>query len=317
MKHFRHSGARHERITRFIARAGVRVSLLAFVAAIVLIVPAAALSGSADKPPPPGQVATEPGNVPPGQAKKDDNVAKRDKPAKAADPAKPAKAAEPGKAAKPAQPAAKPKPAKPAKAKPAKPAAKPKPAKPAEAAKPVSPGKSAEAQHHVIICHRTGSTKNPYVVINVSVRAWLHGHQTHPALNGHVDVLLKDPAKPGEKLSVSSCPGGGNPSDPIVSKVPNGVIVIDTKSSTEGSLPATTIVNKPLVIVVHTTPNATVTVEGAGVLGVTKTISNARGVARISVTPRKSGVLGVMVNQRLVKRVGVLGARTPGNQLTG
>jgi hypothetical protein len=288
MKRFRYTGALRQRIAHVIARALGRISLLALVASLVLMVPAAALSGN-DKAPPGQEGKEPPANVPPGQAKKD-KAADPAKPAKAADPAKPAKADKPAKAAKPA-----------------KPAAKPKPVKPAKAAEPASPGKSAEAQHHVIICHRTGSTKNPYVVINVSVRAWLHGHQTHPALNGHVDQLLKDPARPGEKLSVALCSGGANHSDPKV-------IVIDTTSPT---LPATTIINKPLVIVVHTTPNTTVTVVGAGVLGATKTISNKQGVARISVTPTKSGVLGVMVNQRLVKRVGVLGAQTPGNQLTG
>ena len=76
-----------------------------------------------------------------------------------------------------------------------------------------SPGRSAEAQHHVIICHRTASGTNPYVVINISVRAWRHGHQTHPPIDGRSDVLLKDPARPGEKMPASACPaptGGGS-----------------------------------------------------------------------------------------------------------
>ncbi|HYY32962.1 MAG TPA: hypothetical protein VE693_05185 [Gaiellaceae bacterium] len=75
-------------------------------------------------------------------------------------------------------------------------------------------GKSAEAQHHVILCHRTGSDSNPYVVINVSVRAWEHGHTTHPAKDGRDDILLKDPAQPGEKMDESLCPaeaGGVSP----------------------------------------------------------------------------------------------------------
>jgi hypothetical protein len=232
-------------------------------------------------------------------------------------PATPAKAPEPpqrahaGKAAQPPKPA---QPAQPANA--AKPAQPPKPAK---AAKPApSSGKSHEAQHHVIICHRTGSTKNPYVVINVSVRAWLRGHQTHPMLDGRVDHLLKDPAKPGEKLSVAGCPGGANDSIQTGTEVTNGILVIDATSPTGGTLPATTIVNKPLVIVVHTTPNVTVTLGGAVVFGLTRTTSNKRGVARISVTPKKAGVLGVMVDRRLVKSVGVVGAqKTSGRHLAG
>jgi hypothetical protein len=70
---------------------------------------------------------------------------------------------------------------------------------------PATDGNSSVAHIHVIICHRTGSTKNPYVVINISKSAWLHGHATHPALNGHDDILLKEGAAPGEKMPRSAC----------------------------------------------------------------------------------------------------------------
>jgi hypothetical protein len=80
-------------------------------------------------------------------------------------------------------------------------------------APPTAPGKGRghekTAQHKVIICHRTGSSTNPYVVINISINAWQHGHTTHPALDGRDDVLLQDPARPGEKLDASQCPGAG------------------------------------------------------------------------------------------------------------
>jgi hypothetical protein len=68
----------------------------------------------------------------------------------------------------------------------------------------------------VIICHRTGSKTNPYVVINVSKSAWLHGHTTHPDLNGHSDILLKEGATPGEKMPRSACgiPEANTPEDP-------------------------------------------------------------------------------------------------------
>jgi hypothetical protein len=69
-------------------------------------------------------------------------------------------------------------------------------------------GHEKTAQHKVIICHRTGSATNPYVVINISINAWQHGHTTHPALDGRSDILLQDPARPGEKLDASQCPGG-------------------------------------------------------------------------------------------------------------
>jgi hypothetical protein len=62
----------------------------------------------------------------------------------------------------------------------------------------------------VIICHRTGSASNPYVVINISMSAWLHGHTTHPPLNGHNDILLKQGARPGEKMPRSACGSSGS-----------------------------------------------------------------------------------------------------------
>jgi hypothetical protein len=74
-------------------------------------------------------------------------------------------------------------------------------------------GRSAEAHHHVIICHRTGSNSNPYVVINIPTTAWNEAHSdttgSHPDKNGRHDVMLKDPASgPGAKdgfTKQSSC----------------------------------------------------------------------------------------------------------------
>jgi len=88
--------------------------------------------------------------------------------------------------------------------------------KPAFAA---SKGKGHEktAHHKVIICHRTGSATNPYVVINISINAWQNGHSKHPAIDGRSDILLKDPAAPGEKLPKSMCP---QPSAPAAAAAP-------------------------------------------------------------------------------------------------
>lgn len=76
----------------------------------------------------------------------------------------------------------------------------------------VSKGRSAEAHHHVIICHRTGSDSNPYVVINIPWTAWSEAHSpdtgAHPDRNGRHDIMLKDPAsRPGSKdgFTKSSC----------------------------------------------------------------------------------------------------------------
>ena len=91
-----------------------------------------------------------------------------------------------------------------------------------------SKSRSSEAHHHVIVCHRTGSVSNPYVVINIPWTAWSGAHSSesahaHPALDGRVDVLLADPAsRPGGKdgFAKSDCRGStavdppGPPADP-------------------------------------------------------------------------------------------------------
>ena len=170
----------------------------------------------------------------------------------------------------------------------------------------------------MIICHRTGSATNPYVVINVSIRAWQHGHQTHPALNGRNDILLKDPAAPGEKLPVADCV-----TTPATTSTPTTTTIVDVTSPSTTSVPVTTAVNQPVVIVVHTTPNTEVTVEGAGVrneggaLGTVKTLSNEHGRATIKAVPTKPGVLTVKAANHVIKRMGVLGAHTSGASLTG
>lgn len=92
-----------------------------------------------------------------------------------------------------------------------------KPAKSPHAKSELARGNSAVAHAHVIICHRTGSRSNPYVVINISMSAWLHGHTTHPDLDGHSDILLKQGAAPGEKMPRSAC---GNPVTPDSPKPP-------------------------------------------------------------------------------------------------
>jgi hypothetical protein len=58
-------------------------------------------------------------------------------------------------------------------------------------------GRSADAHHHIIICHATGSASNPFVVINIPMTAWTNAHDVHQ--DGR-DFILKDPAsRPGSK----------------------------------------------------------------------------------------------------------------------
>ena len=86
-------------------------------------------------------------------------------------------------------------------------------------AKTEGSGRSDEAHHHVIICHRTGSASNPYVVINIAFTAWTEAHSpatgSHPALDGRTDILLKDPASgPGSKDGFTKAACGGTTPPP-------------------------------------------------------------------------------------------------------
>ncbi len=146
--------------------------------------------------------APDPQAAAPGQAKKSEQADAKAK-AKAKRSATPAER----------QPAA-----KPAKATPT-PAQKSEPKSARRSEQPSgSRGRSAEAHHHVIICHRTGSASNPYVVINIPWTAWTEAHSphtgSHPDLDGRSDIMLKDPAsRPGSKdgFTKASC---GTPAPP-------------------------------------------------------------------------------------------------------
>jgi hypothetical protein len=77
-------------------------------------------------------------------------------------------------------------------------------------------GRSGEAHEHVIICHRTGSESNPYVVINIASTAWNEAHDpasshAHPPLNGRTDIFLAVASGPGTKdgFTADDCEGGG------------------------------------------------------------------------------------------------------------
>jgi hypothetical protein len=192
---------------------------------------APAAGGNAAKPSPPGQEKTPPGqtakdegkpetSIPPGQLDKGttDSAPSANEPAAtehvqaASSEEAPSPDPKPKHAAKSSVTKdADPKPDRPAKQDVGKPASFP------HAKSHSAQGNSAVAHTHVIICHRTGSRSNPYVVINTSMSAWLHGHTTHPERNGHNDILLKQGAAPGEKMPRSAC---GNPVTPDSPKPP-------------------------------------------------------------------------------------------------
>ena len=49
-------------------------------------------------------------------------------------------------------------------------------------------GQPPECKKKVKICHRTGSNKNPYVLITVNRKA-LKAHRNHPPKNGRRDII--------------------------------------------------------------------------------------------------------------------------------
>jgi hypothetical protein len=183
----------------------------------------ASAAGNSGKPSPPGQEKTPPGqakaegkpdkSTPPGQLDKGTTApapsaserAQAEHGQAASDDVAPSSHPKPRHASKSSEdPSSHPKPKHVATPTAVRDAAKAEKTQPAR-------GNSAVAHAHVIICHRTGSTSNPYVVINISMSAWLHGHSTHPERNGHNDILLKQGAAPGEKMPRSAC---GNPRPP-------------------------------------------------------------------------------------------------------
>jgi hypothetical protein len=71
-------------------------------------------------------------------------------------------------------------------------------------------GDAKTAHHKVTICHATGSSTNPYVIVTVSINAWQKRDGTP---NGHGrhgdDILLTNPATAASaKLDKSMCAGG-------------------------------------------------------------------------------------------------------------
>ena len=115
-------------------------------------------------------------------------------------------------------------------------------------------GGSSQAHHHVIVCHRTGSASNPYVVLNIPWTAWSGAHDpasshAHPALDGRVDGLLADPAsRPGAKdgFTAADCVATGTvapppapPSPPPAGGVSGGALGEEAGSPGRGQLPFT------------------------------------------------------------------------------
>jgi hypothetical protein len=72
---------------------------------------------------------------------------------------------------------------------------------------------SAGAASKMTVCHRTGSSSNPYVGIQPSSNA--QGHSTHPDKNGNTDHMNSPGWRQGPHQSNAACTsGGGNGGNP-------------------------------------------------------------------------------------------------------
>jgi hypothetical protein len=133
---------------------------------------------------------------------------------------------------------------------------------------------SNDAHHHVIVCHRTGSGSNPYVVLNIPWTAWSEAHDpdsdhAHPPLDGRVDLLLKDPAsRPGAKdgFTAADCKAADPVAHPSPPSPPpstgGGALGEEAGSPGRGQLPFTGL---PLLIALLAALGAAV--GAAGVAG--------------------------------------------------
>jgi hypothetical protein len=149
---------------------------------------------------------------------------------------------------------------------------------PVEEPKPVKTGagggRSTEAHHHLIVCHRTGSASNPYVVINIPWTAWSEAHDpdsghAHPPLDGRVDLVLKDPAsRPGGKdgFTKADCaaadpvtPPAPPPPAPPATDQSGGALGEEAGSRGQGQLPFTGL---PLLIALLAALGAAVSAAG-------------------------------------------------------
>lgn len=151
---------------------------------------------------------------------------------------------------------------------------------------------------YVTICRVTGNADTPLAPITIRVSE-LALYLTRAG------TIVPAPAS-GCPLSGGGGPGsGGGTGD-----------TGDTGDSTETSEPSTGTTGETQTIVVQTTPNTVVTAQGAGVNQATK--SDKKGKAKLTVTPKKKGIITVRADKgRVVKRIGVTSTRQSAASLTG
>ena len=145
----------------------------------------------------------------------------------------------------------------------------------------------------VTICRLTGNATTPYATLTLAIS------QLGAYLNQAGNIL--------------AAPNGGCPT-----AVPGGGGTVTGGSgpgSQPGNSPGSSSPGSSSTIIVQTTPNTVVAATGAGTNSTTK--SNAQGQAKVTVKPKKKGIITVRgAGGKVIKRIGVTG-RQSGAQLTG
>lgn len=146
---------------------------------------------------------------------------------------------------------------------------------------------------YATLCRLTGNATTPYATLTVAVS------QLAAYLNQAGNIL--------------AAPNGGCPT-----ALPGGGGTVTGGSgpgSQPGNSPGSSSPGSSSTIVVQTTPNTVVTATGAGTKSATR--SDAEGKARITVKPKKKGIVTIRgAGGKIIKRIGVAGAQS-GAQLTG
>ncbi len=138
----------------------------------------------------------------------------------------------------------------------------------------------------VTICKVTGNASTPYTALTVAA--------------DRVGAYLNQAG------TIAPAPAGGCPTS----------VPVGAGSETPGSTPSTVTSGSSTTVAVNTTPNTVVTATGAGVNAKTK--SDTKGRAVVKIKPKRRGIVTIRgAGGKVIKRVGVAGARTSGKSLTG
>jgi hypothetical protein len=141
---------------------------------------------------------------------------------------------------------------------------------------------SSTAGEKVLVCHRTGSAKNPFVVISISINGWNNGHSKHAG-----DILL-GPSTPGpHSHDASRCVTGGTTSTTTTSTTtPSTTSTTTTPSTTTTSTTSTTQSTTTTTSTSTSTTTPTTTTTGSS------TTSTAVGAVLGAQTGKPSGTSG-------------------------